>query len=56
MLNDPIMEQVHSIRETIARENDYSIEKIAASIRVNEKKLESEGWTFVSEVNKTEKV
>lgn len=55
MYHDPIVEEVHSVRETIARENQYDIDKIAESIRTNEKKLKSEGWNFVSSVKKTQK-
>jgi hypothetical protein len=37
MWKDPIVEEIHAIREKIARECDYDIRKIMARLREKEK-------------------
>jgi hypothetical protein len=37
MWKDPIVEEIHAVREEIARECDYDIEKIVARLKEKEK-------------------
>ncbi len=38
MFKDPIVEDIHKIREKIAKENDYDLGRIFNRIKENEKK------------------
>jgi len=47
-MKDPIMEELHRLREEYAKKFDYNSDKIYQDLRMKEQKLKSQGWKIVS--------
>jgi hypothetical protein len=47
MWEDPIVAEIHAIREEIARKFDYDMDAIVADIKRHEDELRRRGYTFV---------
>jgi len=48
MHSDPIVDEVRSSRERIARECGFDIDRIIGRIQDSEAELETQGWKFSS--------
>lgn len=48
MPENEILAEIHSTRETIARENDYNVAKLFAHFQEVQDRLEAQGWRIAS--------
>ena len=48
MWEDPIVDEIHKIREKILEENNYNLEELFNNIKKNEIALKKDGWKFVT--------
>ncbi|HMP84895.1 MAG TPA: hypothetical protein PKA41_19560 [Verrucomicrobiota bacterium] len=48
MKENPILSEIHRVREEIARECGYDVKEIFRRMRVQTQQLQAEGWQVVS--------
>jgi hypothetical protein len=48
MLKDPILEEIHQIRDKLARKFDYDLDRIYADIKEKQEKDKAEGKKYLS--------